>query len=294
MAVKEKVAQIADLQVSQRGAWLSIGVYAVLTALKFGFGWWGGSSGLVADGVNNLTDILGSVAVLLGLRLALRPADAEHRYGHERAENIAAIVVAAIMGLAGINVAISALGAVFDQDRRPPDGGAIWVGIISACAMLGVYVYNMRLARRTGSRALAAAAYDNRSDALSSIGTVLGIVGSRLGWHWSDPAAGLLIALVILHTAWRIGFEAGHMLMDGFDADRLTQIRDRVVRVKGVADVRDLRARYIGKQVAVEVTVGVFPSLSVAEAHRICDRVERTLSGFESIGHVHVHVEPAS
>jgi len=294
LAVQEKVAQIADLKGSQRGACVSIGVYALLTALKFGVGWWGGSSGLVADGVNNLTDVLGSVAVLLGLRLALRPADAEHRYGHERAENVAAIVVAAIMGLAGINVAISALGAAFDQERRPPEGTAIWVGVISTCVMLGVYIYNMRLAKRTGSKALAAAAYDNRSDALSSLGTVLGIVGSRMGWYWSDPAAGLLIALVILHTAWRIGFEAGHMLMDGFDADRLSQIRERVVRVKGVADVRDLRARYIGTQVAVEVTVGVFPSLSVAEAHRICDRVEHTLAGFESIGHVHVHVEPVS
>lgn len=294
MAVQQKVSQIADLKESQRGAWISIGVYAVLTALKFGFGWWGGSNGLVADGVNNLTDVLGSVAVLLGLRIALRPADAEHRYGHERAENVAAIVVAAVMGLAGMNVAVTALGAVFDQGRRPPEGGAVWIGIVSACAMFGVYAYNMRLARRTGSKALAAAAYDNRSDALSSIGTVLGIVGSRLGWHWSDPAAGFLIALVILHTAWRIGFEAGHMLMDGFDAERLTQIRERVVRVKGVAGVRDLRARHIGNHVAVEVTVCVFPALSVAEAHRICDRVEHTLSGFQSIGHVHVHVEPVS
>ncbi|MDF2630511.1 MAG: cation efflux system protein [Symbiobacteriaceae bacterium] len=292
MAVQQKVAQITDLKVSQRGAWVSIGVYALLTGLKLGFGWWGGSSGLIADGVNNATDVLGSVAVLLGLRIALRPADADHRYGHERAENVAAMVVAAVMGLAGINVAISALGAVADQGRRPPEGAAVWVGILSAAAMLAVYTYNMRLARRTGSQALAAAAYDNRADALSSIGTVAGVIGSQLGWHWSDPVAGLLIALVILHTAWRIGFEAGHMLMDGFDADRLTQIRERVVRVKGVAEVRDLRARHIGNRVAVEVTVCVFPTLSVAEAHRICDRVEHTLSGFQSIGHVHVHVEP--
>lgn len=285
--------QTAPVNESQRGAWISIAAYVVLTALKLSAGWWSGSSGLIADGLNNMTDVLGSVTVLLGLRIAVRPADAEHRYGHERAEHVAAMIVAAIMGLIGLDVAVSSFMAVFDQNHQPPHALAIWVGIGSAGAMLGVYWYNMKLAKRTGSKALMAAAYDNRSDALSSIGSAVGVVLSQLGWRWGDPVAGFFIALVILHTAWRIGYDAGHTLMDGFDADRLRQIKDRVHRVDGVAAVRELRARYMGNRVAVEVTVCVGPSLSVEEAHRICDRVERTLSGFMSIGHVHVHVEPA-
>lgn len=284
--------QKKDPRKSQRGAWLSIAAYLLLTALKLSMGWWSGSNGLVADGINNLTDVLGSIAVLLGLRVAVRPADADHRYGHQRAENVAAVVVAVIMGLISLNVVVSSVQALLDQNHRPPEMAAIWVGIASALAMLGVYSYNARLARLTGSKALAANAYDNRTDALTSVGTALGILASQAGWRWGDPAAGFIIALITLYTAWRIGYEGVHTLMDGFDAESLKKIRNRVVRIEGVATVRDVRARHLGSTVAVELTVSVRPSLSVEEAHRICDRIERALQGYMSIDHVHVHVEP--
>lgn len=142
----------ADLVESQRGVWVSIVAYIALTSLKLGVGWWSGSRGLVADGVNNLTDVIGSVTVLLGLRIAVRPADADHRYGHQKAETVATVVVAAIMGLIGLNVAVSAARAVLRPDQSAPNPLAIWVGLGSAAVMLGVYAYNIRLARQTGSR----------------------------------------------------------------------------------------------------------------------------------------------
>lgn len=281
------------LTTSQRGAWLSIGTYVALTVLKLGVGWWSGSKALVADGVNNLTDVIGSTAVLLGLRIAVRPADADHRYGHERAETVAAVVVAAVMGLIGLDVAFAAGRAIFSPQQAVPHPLAIGVGVGSALVMVGVYGYNARLARRTGSKALAAVAYDNRSDAFTSIGSVAGIIGARLGWPWLDPVAGLAIALIILRTAWHIGYDAVYALSDGFDAGQLRQIRDRVGALGDVAGVRELRARHIGNSVAVEVTVAVGPNLTVVEAHQVCDRVEQALLGFLAIGHVHVHVEPA-
>lgn len=285
-------SQRNEMRRSQRGAWLSIVAYLILTALKMSTGWWSGSNGLVADGINNMTDVLGSIAVLLGLRVAIRPADADHRYGHQRAENVAAVVVAVIMGLISVNVAASSVQGLIDPGHRPPDIAAAWVGSASALAMLGVYSYNSRLAKKTGSKALKANAYDNRSDALTSVGSVVGILASRAGWGWGDPAAGFIIALVTLYTAWRIGYDGVHTLMDGFDAESLKQIRSRIGRVEGVATVRDVRARHLGSTVAVELTVSVSPSLNVEEAHRICDQIERSLLGYMSIDHVHVHVEP--
>lgn len=280
------------LYANQRGAWLSITAYILLSALKLSVGWWSGSNGLLADGINNLTDLLGSVAVLLGLRLAVRPADADHRYGHRRAENVAAVVVAVIMGLISLNVLVASAQAFLDTSRLPPELPAIGVGLFSAAVMVGVYTHNTRLARRTGSKALAAAAYDNRADAMTSVGSVLGILASQAGWRWGDPAAGVIIALITLQAAWRIGYDGVHTLMDGFDVNSLRQIRSRVSRVEGVATVRDLRARHLGSVVAVELTVSVRPSLSVEEAHLICDRIERSLLGYMEIDHVHVHVEP--
>lgn len=281
-------------QASQQGAWLSIVAYIALTALKLGVGSWAGSTALTADGLNNLTDVIGSVAVLLGLRIAGRPADQDHRYGHQRAETVAAIVVASIMGLVGLNVAIAAANSVLRPDLGAPHSASIWVGLGSALVMVGVYRYNIRLSRSTGSTALAAAAYDNRSDALTSLGAVAGIVGSQLGWRWMDPVAGLAVALVILRTAWQIGIEAAHTLTDGFDAEALQRIRAQVAQVDGVLQVRQLRARHLGNTVAVEATVAVSPHLGVTEAHVISDRVEHMLLADPTIGHVHVHVEPLS
>ncbi len=278
----------------QRGAWLSILTYAGLTAVKLGVAWWGGSRALLADGVNNLTDVISSVALLFGLRIATRPADEDHSYGHQKAETVATIIVACVMGLVGLDVAVDAAMAAISPDLAPPHPAAGWVGLGSAAVMGLVALYNRRLARRTGIRALAAAAADNRSDALSSLGTVAGILGAQVGWPWLDPLAGLVIAVVILRTAWKIGLEAAHALTDGFDAEALSQIRGRVERVDGVVDVLELRARHLGNDVAVEVTIGVRPTLSLVEAHKVSDRVEDALQGFMCIDHVHVHMEPVS
>lgn len=280
-------------QESQQGAWLSIATYLLLTSVKLGVGWWANSQALLADGLNNLTDVISSVAVLFGLRIAVRPADADHRYGHQKAETVSAIVVASVMGLVGLDVAVAAVRTLFSADLAQPHPAAIWVSVGSGLVMFGVYLHNIGLARRTGSRALAAAAYDNRSDALTSLGAALGIFGAQLGWRWTDPVAGGLVALIIIRTAWHIGVEAAHRLTDGFDVLALEQIRQRVAGVEGVVHVRDVRARYLGNEVAVEVTIGVPPALSLLDAHRVSDQVERTLAGFMEIVHVHVHMEPA-
>lgn len=277
---------------SKKGAWLSIFAYILLTCLKLGVGWWAGSKGLVADGVNNMTDVFGSIAVLLGLHFAGKPADDDHRYGHQRAETVASIIVAAIMGLAGLDVAISATKAVFTPNLEVPHPLSIWVGLGCAVIMVGVYMNNMRIYRKTKAKALRDAAFDNLSDALTAVGAVVGIIGAHLGWRWLDPVAGVAVALVILNTAWTIGSEAALTLTDWFKPDELGEIEKKVAGVRGVARVHGLRARYVGNTVAVEVTIGVKPTLSVTEAHHVSEQVERQLIGFKEIHHVHVHMEP--
>jgi cation diffusion facilitator family transporter len=277
---------------SQRGAWLSIGAYLGLTALKLGVGLWTGSTALYADGLNNSTDILASVAVLLGLRIAGRPADEDHRYGHAKAETIASVVAGLIMGGIGLLAGWESLQRLWQGSHVTPSLEAAGVGLVAAGMMWAVYRYNKNLAERTGAKALMAAAYDNRSDALTSLGTVAAVVAGRLGWGWADPLIGLFIAGIILRTAWAVGSEAAHALMDGFAPEELAAIHERAAAVPGVRRVLALRARHIGNEVAVEMTIGVAPSLTIVEAHEVSHLVEEALLGWSGIEHVHVHMEP--
>lgn len=279
---------------SQRGAWVSIGAYLALTALKLGVGAWTGSTALYSDGLNNTTDILASAAVLLGLRIAGRPADDDHRYGHAKAETIASVVAGLIMGAIGLSAGWNAVQQVWSGEQVIPSPLTAGVGLFAAAVMWTVYLYNRKLAERTGAKSLMAAAYDNRSDAFTSLGTVAAVVAGWLGWTWADPIIGLVIAGIILRTAWEVGHEAAHALMDGFEPEELAAIQDRIAAVPGVRRVLALRARHIGMEVAVEVTIGVAPTLSIVEAHEVSHQVEEALIGWSKIEHVHVHMEPWS
>ncbi len=277
-----------------RGAWLSLAAYVVLSGLKLAVGIWSGSKALTADGVNNLTDVIGATAVILGLRVALLPPDANHRYGHQKAETVAALVVAVIMGLIGLDLAADAATTLLRGPGPRLHPASAWVSALAALVMLGVHRYNLGIARRTGSEAMAAMAQDNRSDALVSLGVAAGIAGSRVGWGWADPLAGFVVSIAIIRTAWRIGVDAAYALTDGFDQATLDQLQARVAAVTGVVQVRSLRARRLGPTTSVEVTIGVPDDLDITAAHRVSDRVESALLGELSVDHVHVHVEPVA
>jgi len=282
-----------SLESSQKGAWVSIATYVLLTGAKIAVGVVGGSQAIMADGVNNATDVLGSIAVLFGLKIAQRPADDDHRYGHERAEGVAALIVATIMGLVSLEVGFSAVQAIFAPSGEAPAWWSLWVALASFVIMMAVHAYNLRLARATGSRALEAAAQDNRSDALISLGAGAGILGAQFGLTWADPLAGLLVAVMVAKTALEIGKEAANMLMDGFaDTDRIRALRNAVKRIEGVSRVQNLRARHLGNNVAIDITVAVPCHLNVVEAHAVADRVEEVLTAQEDVQEVHVHIEP--
>lgn len=283
----------SSFESSQKGAWVSISTYTLLTAVKLTVGMLSGSQAITADGLNNATDVLGSIAVLYGLKIAQRPADEDHRYGHERAEGVAALVVATIMGLVSLEVGFSAVRSIFAPVPEPPAAWSLWVALAAAAVMLVVYLYNLKLAKQTGSKALEAAAYDNRSDAITSLGAAAGIIGTQVGAPWADPLAGLAVALMIARTAWAIGREAALMLMDGFaDVEKVRVLRSEVRRVEGVSKVQSIRCRHLGSSIAIDVTVAVPCYMSVVEAHEVADRVEALLQSQEDVQEVHVHIEP--
>ncbi|WP_306220350.1 cation diffusion facilitator family transporter [Cohnella sp. WQ 127256] len=281
-----------DIKKGEKGAWVSICAYLLLSTLKLASGWVFSSEALLADGFNNVTDIVASVAVLIGLRISRRPPDANHPYGHLRAETVAALLASFIMATVGLQVGQAAIRNLWNGHYEVPEMAAGWVAIAAAAAMFGVYAFNVRLARRIRSQALMAAAQDNRSDAIVSIGAAVGIFGAGLGWPWLDAVAAVVVALLILKTAWDIFWSATRDLTDGFDVKQLMTLRGVVERTEGVREIKDIRARIHGSTVLVDVIVTVDPSLSLIESHSISDTVEMRLRRKHDILNVHVHVEP--
>jgi cation diffusion facilitator family transporter len=281
-----------QLRLAERGAWISIGVYLVLAALKMFVGLRAGSKALFADGLNNSTDILASVAVLIGLRIARRPADEDHRYGHYRAETVATFVAAIIMAVVGFDVLFDAVRSLFTPLHAVPSAISLWVALFSAGVMLASSIYNRRLGQRIQSKAVLAAAADNRSDAMVSIGAFAGILGAQFGLYWLDPVAAIVVGLIILKTAYEIFRESAHALTDGYEEGKLKEIEDLVLGVQDVQEIVDLKARTYGSSVYVDVVIGVDQDMTVREGHEITDDIERLLCSHENIDHVHIHVEP--
>jgi len=264
----------------------------VLSSIKLWIGYTFLSGALVADGYNNLTDIIASIAVLIGLKISQKPPDVDHPYGHFRAETIAALIASFIMATVGLQVIMNTGRTLLGGEIETPSLLTAWVALGAAAVMLIVYRYNHNLAKKIDNAALHAAAKDNLSDALVSIGAAVGIIGAQFGLPWLDPIAALLVGIIICKTAWEIFYSSTHALTDGIDEKVLKKLHSTVANTKGVREITDLKARVHGNNVLVEVIVMVDPELTLIEGHSICDEIERRLFKKHNILNVSVHVEP--
>lgn len=284
--------QYTNLRAGEKGAYLSIIAYIFLSALKLAAGSLGDSEALKADGLNNTTDIIASVAVLIGLRISQRPPDDDHRYGHFRAETIASLVASFIMIYVGIEVLISAGEKIANPIDQDPSILTIIVAVFSAAVMFAVYKYNLNLSKRINSSAVKAAAYDNRSDAFVSIGTAIGITAAILGFPIVDTITAFIIGLIIIKTAIEIFKEAVFSLTDGFDTELISSIEERVSQIPRVRDVTDVRGRQHGSLILVDITVSVNPNLNVRDSHAITEQIENEVKQLNPYATTLVHIEP--
>jgi cation diffusion facilitator family transporter len=281
-----------DLKRGERGAIVSIIAYLCLSSLKLVVGILSNSEALKADGLNNATDIMASLAVLIGLKLSQRPADDDHPYGHWKAETIASMVASFIMMGVGIQVIFRAFSSVYNKVEHTPDLMAAWTGLFCAFVMYFVYRYNNKLAKEINSQSVMAAAKDNLSDAWVSVGAFIGIIGAQFGLPWLDPITAILVGVIICKTAWDIFRDASHHLTDGFDQKQLDTYKASITNCYGVKGVKDIKARNYGNNVVVDLVILVNPNLDVKSAHDIASRVENKLMKEHNVYDVVVHVEP--
>lgn len=280
-----------NLKLAQRGAYLSLIVYIILSIVKYVTGFVFNSAAVRADALNNMTDIIVSLAVIIGLKISIKPADRNHPYGHLKSENISSLLVSFVIMFVGIQVVIQNAPRLFKEDDVVPNEITIIVSLISGLVMLIVFAVNQRLAKRTKSSSLNSAAKDNLSDSLVSIGTAIGLIFTQIGFPIFDIILATLLGLLIVYTGFGIFKEAIFMLSDGFNETELEAYRNDILEVDEVQEVKSIKSRYHGSSVFIDVTIVVDANLSLVEAHQICDNVEHHLHK-KGISSVYVHPEP--
>ncbi|MGD6832096.1 cation diffusion facilitator family transporter [Sutcliffiella halmapala] len=273
----------------------------VLAILK---GWAGvvaNSRALVADAVHSASDVAGSLAVYIGLKAAKQPPDEDHPYGHGKAENIAAIIVAVLLLIVGFEIGKSSFVAFFEPIDAPKML-AVYVVIISIVVKEVMFRYKYNLGKKIKSDAIIVNAYEHRSDVFSSIAALIGIggaiFGSYIGVDWLvylDPVAGLFVAALIIKISWQLGSESIHNTMDHVMHEEDTEeFRVVVTSVPGVLKIDALHAREHGHYVIVDLKISVDPYITVEEGHKIGKDVKAKLLENREVQDVFVHINPYS
>ncbi|MEB6196024.1 cation diffusion facilitator family transporter [Mammaliicoccus sciuri] len=280
-----------NLRIAQRGAYISLVTYIILSILKYVVGTTYNSAALKADSLNNLTDIFVSVAVLIGLKISVKPADKNHPYGHMKTENITTLIVSFIIMFVGIEVISSNIPKLIQGDYSEPSTLTIWVSFISGIIMILVYLFNWKLAIKTKSTSLKSAAKDNLSDALVSIGTGIGLIFTQFGLPIIDIIIAVILGFIIVYTGFTIFKESIFTLSDGFHEKDLNNYIEEIENIDGVLDVPSIKGRYHGNSVFLDVTIIVDKDLTLDEAHDICDLVEQQLKEAGAYSS-YVHPEP--
>lgn len=284
---------IENLRIAKRGPIVSIVAYLVISIAKLIFGYSFHSNSLIADGFNNLSDIVGNVALLFGLHLASQPADANHKFGHWKFEDLSSLITSFIMFIVGFQVLIQTLQAIFFGKETAIDPLGAIVGVISALIMLLVYAYNKHLSKRVKSSALVAASKDNLSDAITSIGTSIAIVAASLNLPIIDRIAAIVITFFILKTANDIFMQSAFSLSDGFDNKHLKKYEAAILEIPKITAVKSQRGRTYGSNVYLDIVLEMNPDLSVYESHAITEQVEQLLSERFAVYDIDIHVEPS-
>ena len=249
---------------------------------------------IISDGVHSLSDVISSIGVFIGLRISQKPADIDHPYGHEKFEAVLSKILAFILFLTGLSIGYSAIETIVSSSYIIPKMMTIWAALLSIGVKEWMYHYTIRQAKKIESTALAADAWHHRSDSLSSIGALIGIIGARLGFPILDPLAALVITLIILKVAIEIFVEATNQVIDKAASPELVnEIIQQIQSVNGVLAIDSLKTRVHSNRIYVDLEISVEPTLSLIEAHTIAEAVHYQLEqNIHKIKHCTVHVNP--
>lgn len=294
--LKDEQRRFARLKSAQHAAALNLVVYGGLTVAELWIAQLAHSRALAADGLNNLTGVASALILLWGLQVSQQRPDSEHRFGHWRFQTIATLFSGLIMLVVGLDVVLDGyhgLQAWYQGKVQVPGVLAVYVSLAAGVAMASVSLMNHIRAKQLDSSVLRTASKDSFSDAATSGGTLLAILGAKAGWLWLDGGAAIAVGFLILYAAWTILRDAIFELTDGFDTKKIAAYRQTITQVPGVLGVQSIEARYAGDAVLLTIGIRVDPKMTVADSYELGERVERKLMDAYDILDADVKTYPA-
>ena len=295
--MKEKDREKSIYRVTLAGSAVNV----VLLVFKFVAGFLGGSAAMIADAVHSLSDFITDVIVLLFVKLSAKPEDSDHDYGHGKYETLATSLIGLALMFVGVmimhNGVCSIASAIMGNPLPQPGMIALAAALVSIALKEWAYRFTVKVGRKCESQAVIANAWHHRSDALSSIGTAVGIGGAiLLGEKWAvlDPIAAVVVSVFIIRTAWQLTKQsAGELLEQSLPADMEREIVDIVAREPMTSEVHHLRTRRIGSHIAIEMHLRMPGDISLFESHQHATNIEQKLrKRFGASTHIGLHVEP--
>ena len=276
-------------------------VNLLLVGLKAVAGLVGHSAAMISDAVHSLSDFVTNIVVLVFVRVSARPQDEDHDYGHGKYETLATLFIGLALAAAAVGIVVSGAGKLArwlqGEDLPAPGKIALWAALASIVAKELLFQYTRIKGKHLDSKALEANAWHHRSDALSSVGTAIGIGGAiLLGSRWTvlDPLASIVVGAMLVKVAWDLlGPSFGELTDSSLPADMEQEMLAIIRSVPGVEDPHNLRTRRIGNRIAAEVHIRLDGTLPLSEAHEKASEVERRFKDrFGVQSHIIVHMEP--
>lgn len=285
-------------KVAMKVSKVSIIANMVLTILKLIAGVAAHSGAMVSDAIHSASDVFSTIIVIIGIKISGKKSDKDHPYGHERMECVAAIVLATILCATGLGIGYTAVGKIVGRDYANlavPGILALAAAVLSIIVKEGMYQYTRIYAKKIDSGALMADAWHHRSDALSSVGALIGIAGARMGFPILDPAASVVICFFIEKAAYEIFMDAVDKMVDKACDDEVeTMLIECAIRQEGVQGVDLLHTRVFGNKIYVDIEIRVNGEMRLRDAHGIAEHVHDAIEqNFPKVKHIMVHVNPA-
>ena len=286
-----------DLKEGMKVSVISIIGNVFLSIFKFIAGIIGKSNAMISDSIHSLSDVLSTIVVMIGLKLASKKEDVSHPYGHERIECVASFILAIFLFITGLGIGWMGIKTIFFENYseiKMPTLIALIAAIISIITKEAMYWYTRSVAKKIKSDALMADAWHHRSDALSSIGSLIGIGGAMMGFKLLDSIASIIICLCIIKVSYDIFMDSVDKMVDkACNSDFINKICDLVLSTNGVLNIDLIKTRLFGNKIYIDLEIAANQDLTLKEAHEIAQKVhDKIENNYEDVKHCMVHVNP--
>jgi len=283
-----------NLNSAKKVLWLTASLNIFLSVIKIAAGVISHSSAMISDGFHSLSDVITTFFVITALKISTKAADSEHPYGHERFEPVFAKIVSIILIITGAFLGLNAVKLLIKGNFPIPGMMALYAAILSILVKDGMYWYTIYYAKKIDSLSMEADAWHHRSDSLSSIAALVGIAGARVGFAYLDPLAAIFVSGFIIKVGVEFYLKAVDELVDKSVGDEtLNKINEIANSVNGVIGIKDVKTRFFGNKIYIDMEIYVDGDISVRTGHDIATKVHDIIEKeIVNCKHCFIHVDP--